>query len=187
MQGGQGRIPPAPWINVIAHPTFGFVASDSSTGFTWSENSHDNRLTPWRNDPVSDPPGEAIYIRDDDTGRYWSATPLPAGGGQPYTIRHGQGYSIYEHLRDGIDSRLRVFVAAAEPLKVFQLALRNTTDRRRRLSITLYVEWVLGDNRERAAMHVVTNREPATGALVASNPFRDVFADRVAFLDLYRR
>jgi cyclic beta-1,2-glucan synthetase len=185
VQGDQGRIPPAPWVNVVAHPTFGFVASDSSTGFTWSENSYSNRLTPWRNDPVGDPPGEAMYIRDDDTGRYWSATPLPAGGGQPYTIRHGQGYSIYEHLRDGIDSRLRVFVAAAEHLKVFQLALRNTTDRRRRLSITLYVEWVLGDRRERTAMHVVTNREPATGALLASNAFRDVFADRVAFLDLY--
>ncbi len=84
----------------------------SGTGFTWSENSHDNRLTPWRNDPVSDPPGEAVFIRDDDSGRFWSATPLPAGGGQPYTVRHGQGYSVYEHARDGIESRLRVFVAA---------------------------------------------------------------------------
>ena len=181
----EGLVPPAPWVNVVAHPTFGFVASDSSTGFTWSENSYSNRLTPWRNDPVSDPPGEALYLRDDQTGRFWSATPLPAGGGEPYTIRHGHGYSIYEHTRDGIDSRLRVFVAAAEHLKVFQLALRNASERKRRLSITLYVEWVLGDRRERSAMHVVTHREPATGALLASNAFRDVFAERVAFLDLY--
>jgi cyclic beta-1,2-glucan synthetase len=180
-----GATTPAPWVNVVAHPTFGFVASDSSTGFTWSENSYSNRLTPWRNDPVSDPPGEAIFIRDGDSGRFWSATPLPAGGGQPYIVRHGQGYSVYEHGRDGIDSRLRVFVAAAEQLKVFQLVLRNTSDRKRQVSVTLFVDWVLGDRRERTAMHVVTSREPATGALLASNAFRDAFGERVAFLDLY--
>jgi cyclic beta-1,2-glucan synthetase len=180
-----GLLTPAPWVNVVAHPTFGFVATDLGTGFTWSENSHGNRLTPWRNDPVSDPPGEAMYIRDDDSGVFWSATPLPAGGGEPYTVRHGQGYSIYEHGRDGIESRLRVFVAAAEHLKVFQLALRNSSSHVRHLSITLYVEWVLGDRRERTSMHVVTSREPATGAVMASNAFREAFGDRVAFVDLY--
>ena len=96
MQPDAGRDPAGAWVNVVAHPTFGFAATDIGTGFTWSENSHDNRLTPWRNDPVSDPPGEAMFIRDDDSGRFWSATPLPAGGGQPYTVRHGQGYT---HLR----------------------------------------------------------------------------------------
>ena len=104
---------------------------------------------PLANDPVSDPPGEAVFFRDEDSGRVWSATPLPAGGGQPYTIRHGQGYSVYEHARDGIESRLLVYVAAAEPVKVFQLTLRNTSKRRRQLSVTLYAEWVLGENRER--------------------------------------
>jgi len=180
-----GATAPAPWSNVVAHPTFGFVASDLGPGFTWSENSHDNRLTPWRNDPVSDPPGEAVYLRDDASGRFWSATPLPAGSGQPYTIRHGQGYSVYEHARDGIESRLRVYVAAAEPVKVFQLALRNTSTRPRRLSVTLYVEWVLGENRARTGLHVVTAPEPTTGVLLASNAFREAFSDRVAFLDLH--
>ena len=184
LHANAGAIPPAPWVNVVAHPTFGFAASDLGTGFTWSQNSHDNRLTPWRNDPVSDPQGEALYLRDDDSGRVWSATPLPAGGGQPYTIRHGHGYSIYEHARDGIDSRLLVYVAAAEPVKVFQLTLRNTSVRRRQISVTLYAEWVLGENRERTAAHIVTRREPTTDTLLASNAFRDAFADRVAFLDL---
>ena len=179
-----GAIPPAPWVNVVAHPTFGFAASDLGTGFTWSGNSHDNRLTPWPNDPVSDPQGEALYLRDEESGRVWSATPLPAGGGQPYTIRHGQGYSAYEHVRDGIESRLLVYVAAAEPVKVFQMSLRNTSARRRQLSVTIYAEWVLGENRERTGPHIVTRREPSTGALLASNAFRDAFADRVAFLDL---
>jgi cyclic beta-1,2-glucan synthetase len=180
-----GAIPPAPWVNVVAHPTFGFAASDLGTGFTWSENSHDNRLTPWCNDPVSDPQGEAVFLRDDESARVWSATPLPAGGGQPYTIRHGQGYSVYEHARDGIESRLLVYVAAAEPVKVFQIALRNTSKRRRQLSVTIYAEWVLGENRERTGPHIVTSREPTTGALLASNAFRDAFANRVAFLDLF--
>ena len=109
-----GAIAPAPWVNIVAHPTFGFAATDLGLGFTWSENSHDNRLTPWRNDPVSDPPGEAIFLRDDENGRVWSATPLPAGGGRPYTVRHSQGYSIFEHSRDGISSAVRLFVPRDE-------------------------------------------------------------------------
>src|SRR5688572_901996 len=80
-----GQLPPVPWSNVVAHPLFGFVATECGPGYTWSRNSHDNRLTPWRNDPVSDPPGEALFIRDEQTGRFWSATPLPAGAGAPYT------------------------------------------------------------------------------------------------------
>jgi cyclic beta-1,2-glucan synthetase len=180
-----GSIPPAPWVNVVAHPTFGFAASDLGPGFTWSENSHDNRLTPWRNDPVTDPCGEAVYLRDDESGRFWSATPLPAGGGQSYIVRHGQGFSAYEHTRDAIESHLRIYVAAAEPVKVFQLAVRNRSNRHRELSVTLYVEWVLGENRSRTAAHIVTSREPTTGALLASNAFRDSFGPRIAFVDLY--
>ncbi|HET7218794.1 MAG TPA: glucoamylase family protein [Vicinamibacterales bacterium] len=179
-----GTVTPAPWVNVVAHPGFGFAASDLGTGFTWSENSHDNRLTPWSNDPISDPPGEAIFIRDERSARFWSATPLPAGGAHPYTIRHGQGYSVYEHARNGIESKLRVYVAAGEPVKVFELSLRNASNERRELSVTLYVEWVLGENRSRTSAHVVTSKEPETGAILASNAFRDDFSDRVAFLDL---
>ncbi len=68
---------PEPWVNVIANPGFGFIVSESGAGFTWAVNSHENQLTPWSNDHVVDTPGEAIYIRDENTGEVWSPTALP--------------------------------------------------------------------------------------------------------------
>jgi cyclic beta-1,2-glucan synthetase len=177
-------IPPVPWTNVVAHETFGFACTESSAGYTWSGNSHDNRLTPWRNDPVADAPGEAMFIRDEGTGAFWSATPLPAGGGHAYQTRHGQGYSVYEHSRDGVVSELTLFVPRGEPAKICRLSLKNTGSSRRRLSVTLYVDWVLGENRSRTAIHVVTASDPDTGAVVATNRFRQEFAQRAAILDL---
>ena len=176
--------PPVPWSNVVAHETFGFACTESGTGYTWSGNSHDNRLTPWRNDPVGDPPGEALFIRDETSGAFWSTTPLPAGGGHTYEVRHGQGYSVYEHSREGVVSEMTVFVPRTDPVKIFRLALHNTSNEPRRLSLTLYAEWVLGENRSRAALHVVTATEATTGAVTATNRYRQEFSERVAFLDL---
>jgi cyclic beta-1,2-glucan synthetase len=180
---GAGAVPPQPWSNVVAHPTFGFAATENSTGYTWSRNSHDNRLTPWRNDPVADPPGEAVFIRDEDTGQFWSATPLPAGAGHPYTVRHGAGYSAFAHTRNGIASTLLVFVPPEDDVKVFNLMVRNDSPAARRCTVTLYVEWVLGENRSRSQLHVVTSRDPETGTVFARNAFRQEFAHRIAFLD----
>jgi cyclic beta-1,2-glucan synthetase len=183
---GNATIPPVPWTNVVAHETFGFACTESGPGYTWAHNSHDNRLTPWRNDPVSDAPGEAVFIRDDAHGAFWSATPLPAGEGAPYTTRHGQGYSTFEHVREGIASDLTLFVPRDQPVKIFRLGLKNTGASRRRLSVILYAEWVLGENRSRTAPHVVTGVEPETGAVTATNRFRPAFPGNVGFLDLWR-
>jgi len=184
VEHAAGSIPPQPWSNVVAHPTFGFAATDSSPGYTWSKNSHDNRLTPWRNDPVSDPPGEAVFIRDEETGHFWSATPLPGRGGQPYTVRHGQGYSAFEHARNGLATTLCLFVPSEDEVKLFHLTLRNDSNATRRCTVTIYVEWVLGENRSRSQLHIVTSRDEQTGALFARNAFRQEFANRIAFLDL---
>ena len=184
VNAGTAALPPAPWTNVVAHARFGFACTETGPGYTWSQNSHDNRLTPWRNDPVSDQPGEVLYIRDEESGAFWSATPLPAGGGQPYTVRHGHGYSVYEHTGEELGSELLLFVPHDQPVKIFRLALRNNSARRRRCSVTLYAEWVLGENRSRTGIHVVTGFEPTTGTLFARNVFRQEFPDRIAFLHL---
>ena len=179
------QLPPLPWVNVVANERFGFVATERSTGYTWSNNSHDNRLTPWSNDPVRDPAGEAVFIRDEESGTAWSATPAPAGGDGAYTTRHGQGQTAYTHERDHLASTLVVSVPPDDEVKIFALTLRNRSQRPRRLSVTLYVDWVLGEHRAATAQHVVTKVDPGSGALFARNRFRQDFAGRVAFLDLF--
>jgi cyclic beta-1,2-glucan synthetase len=108
---------PAPWVNVLANPTFGTVVSESGGAYTWVENAHEFRLTPWNNDPVQDPSGEALYLRDEQTGQFWSPTPGPARGATPYVIRHGFGYTVFEHTENGIASELWIYVAMDAPVK----------------------------------------------------------------------
>ena len=178
------RVTPAPWANVLANPHFGSIVSESGPSYTWSENAHEFRLTPWHNDALTDASGEAFYIRDEESGRYWSPTPLPCRGTTPYVTRHGFGYSIYEHNESGIVSELSVFVARDAAIKFSVLRIRNTSGRLRRLSATGYVEWVLGDLREKTLMHVLTEIEPSSGAVCARNRYNTEFAGRVAFFDV---
>ena len=175
---------PAPWVNVLANPHFGCVISENGMAYTWSENAHEYRLTPWHNDPVSDTSGEAFYLRDEESGHFWSPTPLPCGSATGYVSRHGFGYSAFEHVEAGIHSELTVYVALEDAVKFSVLKVRNDSGRARRLSATGYVEWVLGDLRSKSGMHVITEIDPLSGALCARNSFNTEFADRVAFFDV---
>ncbi|HUX26548.1 MAG TPA: glycosyl hydrolase family 65 protein [Burkholderiales bacterium] len=179
-----GRITPAPWVNVLANAHFGSVVSESGMAYTWSENAHEFRLTPWGDDPVSDASGEAFYLRDEESGQFWSPAPLPSRGATPYVTRHGFGYSRFEHAEQGIRSELTVFVALDAAVKFSTLKVRNASGRARRLSVTGYVEWVLGDLRPKSNMHVITEIDPASGALYARNAYNTEFADRIAFFDV---
>lgn len=179
-----GQATPAPWANVLANPHFGTLISESGMAYTWSENAHEFRLTPWNNDPVCDSGGEALYLRDDESGHLWSPTPLPVRSSLPCVIRHGFGYSVFETRVDGIVSELTVFVAMDASVKFSVLKVRNDSGRPRRLSATGYVEWVLGDLREKSAMHVSTEIAPRSGALLAHNPYSTEFSGRVAFFDV---
>jgi cyclic beta-1,2-glucan synthetase len=177
-----GQHTPHPWINVIANPQFGFLVSESGFGSTWAENSGENRLTPWRNDPVTDMPSEAIYLRDEETGMVWSPTPMPAGSDTAHVIRHGSGYSIFESQSHGMNQKLRLFAAPDTPVKIVQLRLQNLWERPRRVTVTYYAEWVLGTTRDTHQAHIMPEFVPEKNALIASNHFNSEFSERVAFL-----
>lgn len=181
---GPGQVTPAPWVNVIANPGFGTVVSETGGAYSWSENAHEFRLSPWYNDPVSDVSGEAFYLRDEESGKFWSPTPQPAPGPMPYTCRHGFGYSVFESTQDGVSSELWIYVASDAPVKFAVLKVHNRSGRSRKLSATAYCEWVLGESRAKGLMHVVSEVDGQCGALLAQNPYSIEFPDRIAFLDV---
>ncbi|HEY5101913.1 MAG TPA: glucoamylase family protein [Steroidobacteraceae bacterium] len=184
LSGGQST--PAPWVNVISNPLFGFQVAVEGSGYTWAVNSRENQLTPWSNDPVSDRPGEVIYVQDQDTGQLWTptASPIEDANGQ-YTARHGQGYSRFERQAHGIALELLQYVPLDDSIKISRLKIHNTSKRARRLSVTAYAEWVLGPSpRSASAPYVITQLDAHTGALFATNPWNTMFKGRVSFADL---
>jgi len=178
-------ITPMPWVNVMANPSFGTMVSETGSGFTWYGNSQRNRLTGWSNDPVSDPAGEAIYIRDEESGQFWTPTLLPVREDGPYRVRHGSGYSIFERNSHGIEQELTVLVPmdseGGDPVRIQRLKLRNDSGRRRQLSVTFYLAWVLGDHRENTQMHIVTSWDNIARTMTARNRYHPEYGDRVAF------
>ena len=175
---------PLPWVNVIATPQFGTIVTASGAAHTWSGNSRENRLTPFANDPVTDPTAEAIFIRDDESGEAWSPTPGPMrrdGATGPIVIRHSAGVTRFMRTSCGIRSELSVFVDANDPVKYSRLTVSNTTGAARTLSIIAYNDWILGPPREGQQQHVRTSLDPSTNSIFAVSAYSDDFANRVAF------
>ncbi|QPC88131.1 protein ndvB [Mesorhizobium sp. NBSH29] len=180
---GETRATPQPWINVIANTAFGFHTSAEGASFSWSRNSRDFQLTPWSNDPVTNRPGEAIYIHDRQTGASFS--PFAAVAYDPaitYEARHGQGFSKFSAKRGDLSMELTQVVDPVDPIKIQRLVLRNRSRVPQVLRVYAYAEWVLGTNRARTAPYIVPSQDKATGALLARNSYNVDYADRVAFL-----
>jgi cyclic beta-1,2-glucan synthetase len=171
MSIGPGSRPPAPWCNVLSNPHFGSVVSENGLGFSWSGNSQRERLTPWSNDAVVDPSGELIYLRDQSDGGVWSATPAPASHHAEFTVRHGQGYTIYWHVQGDLEHELAVLVSPTEPVKLLRLRVKNRGKRARRLMAYAACEWVLGPSRDATRLQVSTRYDAARRAILANNPF----------------
>lgn len=177
-----GQATPAPWVNVIANRDFGFLVTEAGGGYTWSENSGENRLTPWTNDKLSDPSGEALYLRDEINGKVWSPTPYPSGKGVNYLVRHGQGYSVFESKRYGFEQSLTFHTDAEAPVKVIRLTLVNQSNRHRRITATYFAEWILSPHRDMSMPFIVPDYEGDSESLLARNPYSAEFSERVAFL-----
>ncbi|HSJ99512.1 MAG TPA: glycosyl transferase, partial [Myxococcota bacterium] len=183
LPGADGELvrPPMPWCNVVANDRAGFVTSESGATTTWAENSRENRLTPWSNDPVQDPPGEALWLRDEEAGVFWSPLPAPAPSGAPFTVRHGRGYTVWSHEAAGLAQEVTRFVPLEDPLAVCRVRIENRSGRPRRLALFALQRLVLGGTPEDSGRTVVTDGEPAEGALVAENALDPGFGAGVAF------
>jgi cyclic beta-1,2-glucan synthetase len=178
------RDTPLPWSNVLANAEFGTIVSSSGAAFTWAGNSRENRLTTFANDPLMDPTGEAIYLRDEDSGAVWGATPGPlprrSDGGR-WIVRHGAGVTRFEHAVAGVSQQLTVFVSPVDAVKIAMLTVTNTSPMRKRLSVFGYAEWCLGPPRTGERRFVVTERDPQTGALMARNAYNADVDGQAAF------
>lgn len=172
---------PAPWVNVIANQDFGTVVSESGSAYSWAMNAHEYRLTPWSNDPVSDMGGEAFYIRDEETGSFWSPSSFPAIGTTPYITTHGFGYSTFEHREQGVFSEMHVSVDKESPVKFVAIKIKNESGRDRKLSVTGFLQMILGDVHSKTGMHIVSEQDVGSGALLIRNRYNTAFAERVTF------
>jgi N,N'-diacetylchitobiose phosphorylase len=177
---GRLKLPPQPWVNIIANPQFGFITSETGAGSTWSQNSRENRLTPWFNDPVLDPHGEALYLRDEADGTFWSVLPGPIPQPVPCEVRHGFGYSRYRQLSQGLEQQVWLFVPREDPVKITRIRLHNHRDQPCRLALYSYARLVLGVLPGDHAVELTIESDAATGALLAENRNGE-FAGRIAF------
>ena len=174
-------IPPMPWSNIVSNERFGFLVTESGAGYTWSGNSRQNKLTPWSNDPVVDPYGEALYLRDHASNRFWSPLPGPAPSGAWSLVRHGMGWSRWLQRSEAIEQEVTISLAGDEPVRITRVRLANRGSRERRLSLYSYSRLVLGVLPIESSRFVVTSQDAGSRVLLARNPLSEEHSSAIAF------
>jgi len=182
IQLDPGRSTPAPWCNILANEAFGTMVSESGLGFSWADNCGENRLTPWSNDPVTNAPGEVMYLRDEATAQFWTTTPAPLGRAVTCQIRHGTGYTVWRQNSQQLEQELRVTVPPDAPVKLIRLRMTDVSGQNRRITATYYVEWLLGAMASVSKPHVRCVYDPTTKAIMARNGWNPEFGTKTAFL-----
>jgi len=186
MHISSNNMPPAPWTNIISNENFGTIITEAGSANTWAVDSYDNRITSWQNDSLVFKSPEIVYIRDKETGEIWNPTPFPVPTDEPFIVRHGKGYTIFEHNHSGIEHSFEIFVPRSEKIKISRLKIKNKTKIKRNLSVTSYLETVMGisidPSNSRDFLQFSKNR--ATGALLIRNMFRNNFHNSIAFADI---
>jgi cyclic beta-1,2-glucan synthetase len=180
-ESGELRLPPAPWINVITNPQFGFIATERGAGYTWSENSRENKLTEWSNDPVKDPHSEAFYIRDEEERCFWSPAPGPVAGPGTYITAHGFGYTRYRYRAGDLSQNLVQFAASKDAVKISRLTIKNHGPGSRKLSVFHYLGSVLGINRASSVRYIQHELSEDGRTIYARNYYNNEFAGRTVF------
>ncbi|MFN2378468.1 MAG: GH36-type glycosyl hydrolase domain-containing protein [Candidatus Binatia bacterium] len=180
-EAAEAVVPPMPWSNVVSNDGFGFLVTESGAACTWSRNSRQNKLTPWSNDPVTDPHGEALYLRDHANGRCWSPQPGPAPSGAWCEVRHGMGWSRWLQKSEALEQEVTTFLAGDEPVRLTRVRLSNRGSRERKLSLYSFARLVLGVSPGDSSRFVVTSRDETSGTLLARNPHSEDWRDAVAF------
>ena len=179
------RFPPAPWSNIISNPDFGTLVTERGAGYTWSENSRENKITNWPNDPVLDPHSEAFYIRDNEHRSFWSPAPGPVPGNGNYEVTHGFGYTTFYHTSEGLKQELTHFVPLSDSVKISRLTIENTGRKSRSLSLFRYQDRVLGVSRNSSSRYVTSQFVDEMETLISKNFYNNEFAGRVAYSGVY--
>jgi cyclic beta-1,2-glucan synthetase len=180
----ENKNTPAPWINVISNGEFGFHVSESGSSYSWYKNSRENKITPWSNDPVTDPPTEALYLRDEVTGKLWSITPKPLRDEGEYIIEHGYGYSNFKHQAQGIIGEMTTFAPMDESVKLCLVKLKNSSEQERKLSLTYYAQLVLGVVPQNTAQYISTYLDKEKNFIYAQNPYSEHFGRAYGYLGI---
>lgn len=173
---------PAPWINVISNEDFGFHISEAGASYTWCGNSRENKITPWSNDWVMDPLGEALYIRDDKTGTYFSITPKPVRDGGEYIIEHSFGYSTFKHTAYNISGELKAFCPKGEKVKLYKVTVENLSNQNKELTLFYYAQLVLGVYNYGSAKNISTYIQ--RDYIWSQNPYSKYFGKLKAYLSM---